>query len=59
MYPQPRRFLWYLAFIVLFLFVLKSPVLAGHLVRLGETCCQTRQARYPSWRARCDGAGLA
>jgi hypothetical protein len=32
-YPQPRRFLWYLAFIVLFLFVLKSPVLAGHLVR--------------------------
>jgi hypothetical protein len=35
MYPQPRRFLWYLAFIVLFLFVLKSPVLAGHMARMG------------------------
>jgi hypothetical protein len=35
MYPQPRRFLWYLGLIVLVLFILKSPVIAGHLLRLG------------------------
>jgi len=33
MFPQPRKFLWYLAFVVLFLFILKNPVAAGHLAR--------------------------
>ncbi len=31
MYPQPRRFLWYLLFIVLILFAIKNPDAAGHL----------------------------
>jgi hypothetical protein len=35
MYSQPKRFLWYLALVVLFLFVLKSPVAAGHLAHMG------------------------
>lgn len=35
MYPQPRRFLWYLGLIVLVLFVFKSPVIAGHLAHAG------------------------
>jgi hypothetical protein len=35
MYAQPRKFLWYLALIVLLLFAMKSPVVAGHLARMG------------------------
>ncbi len=35
MYPQPRRFLWYLGLIVLVLFVFKSPAIAGHLAHAG------------------------
>jgi hypothetical protein len=35
MYPQPRKYLWYLALIVLVLFVFKSPALAGHLAHTG------------------------
>ena len=35
MYPQPRRFLWYLGLIVLVLFIFKSPVIAGHLAHTG------------------------
>jgi hypothetical protein len=35
MYPQPRRFLWYLGLIVLVLFIVKSPVIAGHLAHSG------------------------
>lgn len=35
MYAQPRRYLWYLALIVLLLFVVKSPVTAAHLAHTG------------------------
>jgi hypothetical protein len=35
MYPHPKGFRWYLALAVLFLFVLKSPVVAGHLAHSG------------------------
>jgi hypothetical protein len=35
MYSQPRKILWYLALIVLLLFALKAPVVAGHLARMG------------------------
>jgi len=34
MYPQPRRYLWYLALVVLVLFVIKNPHAAGHMARL-------------------------
>ena len=35
MYPQPRRFGWYLVSAVLILFIVKNPDGAAHLVRLG------------------------
>ena len=35
MYPQPRRFGWYLVLIVLVLFLVKNPDGAAHLARLG------------------------
>jgi hypothetical protein len=35
MYPQPRRFLWYLGLIVLVVFIFKSPVIAGHVAHAG------------------------
>lgn len=31
MYPRPRRYLWYLAGLVLILFALRNPVPAAHL----------------------------
>jgi hypothetical protein len=34
MYPQPRRFLWYLVVLVLVVFVVKDPHAAGHLARV-------------------------
>jgi hypothetical protein len=35
MFPQPRRFGWYLVLVVLVLFLIKNPVGAAHLARLG------------------------
>jgi len=35
MYPQSRRFAWYLVLIVLVLVVIKNPDGAAHLARLG------------------------
>ena len=35
MYSPSRKFLWYLALIVLLVFVFKSPVVAGHLAKMG------------------------
>ena len=35
MFPQPRRFVWYLALVVLVLFAIKDPDGAAHLARLG------------------------
>jgi hypothetical protein len=35
MYPQPHRFLWYLGFIVLFVFILNNPLLVGHAALMG------------------------
>ncbi len=32
-YQHPRRYLWYLAAIVLILFILRNPEAAGHLAR--------------------------
>ena len=34
MYAQPRRsFLWYLALVLLVIFIVKNPVQAGHVAR--------------------------
>lgn len=33
MFPQPRRYGWYLVLVVLALFVIKNPDAAGHLAR--------------------------
>jgi hypothetical protein len=35
MFPQPRRFGWYLVLVVLVLFLIKNPAGAAHLARLG------------------------
>ena len=35
MFPQPRRFGWYLVLVVLVLFLIKNPTGAAHLVSLG------------------------
>jgi hypothetical protein len=35
MYPQPRRYGWYLVLVVLVLFAIKNPVGAAHMARLG------------------------
>jgi hypothetical protein len=35
MYSPSRKFLWYLVLIVLLVFVFKSPVIAGHLAKMG------------------------
>jgi hypothetical protein len=35
MYPQSRRFTWYLVLVVLVLVVVKNPVGAAHAARLG------------------------
>jgi hypothetical protein len=36
-YRRPRRFLWYLASLVLILFIIKDPTAAAHLARgLGD-----------------------
>ena len=34
-FPQPRRFGWYLVLVVLVLFAIKNPDGAAHMVRLG------------------------
>lgn len=34
MYRHPRRYLWYLVGLVLFLFAVRNPVAAAHLARI-------------------------
>ena len=58
MFPQPRRFGWYLVLVVLVLFLIKNPAGAAHLARLGGGAAVADCRRPVQGRQRDLGAAM-